>query len=189
MSLDSAYELQERHSEDGHKFFFISEGDQNVLKVVQYNLVEEVDGKKIYNLGFGDYNFANNTIADSASTNNGDAYKVFNTVLSTIPIFFSNYNDHILMVQGSDSRTDFIRHCKRVCRKKCKEDCKNHNRRIKIYQNYLDKNYENLSKDYHFIGATKKDDQLMAVEYYQPYKKYDSVFLFQNKNVLSYHEN
>lgn len=185
MSLENIYKVEERHSDDGHKFFFISEGDQNVLKVVQYTLVEEVNGKKIYNLGFGDYNFANNAITDSTNTNNGDVYKVFNTVLSTIPVFFDNCNDHILMVQGSDSRNEFIQHCKQACTKKCKEECKNHNRRIKIYQNYIDKNYKNLSKEYLFFGGTKKDDQQMAIEYYQPYKKYDSVLLFQNKNVLS----
>jgi hypothetical protein len=35
-------------------------------------------------LGFGDYDLENDKIVDDINTNNGDAFKVFNTVLGTI---------------------------------------------------------------------------------------------------------
>jgi hypothetical protein len=80
------------------------------------------------------------TIVDNLNTNNGDAYKVFKTVLTTIPLFFENYGSGILMVQGSDGRPEFIETCRLTCKKKCTDECKNYNRRINIYRGYADKN-------------------------------------------------
>ncbi len=63
--------------------------------------------KRIFNLGFGDYDINEDKIDDSANTGNGDVYKVLNTVLTTIPKFFDTFHDAMLMVQGSDSKTEF----------------------------------------------------------------------------------
>jgi hypothetical protein len=78
---------------------------------------------------------------DDIHTNNGDVFKVFNTVLITIPMFFENFNNAILMVQGSDGRPAFIENCQSTCRKQYVDACKNFNRRINIYRHYVDRNY------------------------------------------------
>ena len=56
--------------------------------------------------------------------------KVFNTVLNTIPIFFSKYASSCIAVRGSDER------------------------RIRTYCFYVSRNYETLIKDYTFYGIT-----------------------------------
>jgi hypothetical protein len=123
----SVYEIEEQKSERDIKFFFVSKGREDVIKAIQYSFVQELYGKDVYNLGFGDYDLEADTIIDNANTNNGDVYKVFNTVLSTIPIFFVNRKDDILMVLGSDGRPQFIENCRLTCTKKCDSECRNFN--------------------------------------------------------------
>ncbi len=178
-NFENSYELEEEKSEHDLKFFFISKGHQDIIKAIQYSYVQELNSKSVYNIGFGDYDIENDNIIDNVNTNNGDAYKVFNTVLNTIPIFFENYATSILMVQGSDGRPEFMEHCKLTCTKKCNNECKNHNRRINIYKTYVDKNFSTLSIDYHFLGGIKNDDEETFLEPYELQKKYDSVFLFK----------
>ncbi len=180
--LKSIYDLKMDKSENDLKFFFISKGEQDVIKAIQFSFVQKLNGQNIYNLGFGDYDLENDKIVDDINTNNGDAYKVFNTVLSTIPIFFDNFSNEILMVQGSDGRPEFVENCKLNCKKKCVDECKKYNRRINIYRGYIDKNYEDLIIDYQFLGGVKDEEQLTILEPYERYKKYDSVFLFQNNH-------
>ncbi|WP_153796366.1 DUF6934 family protein [Foetidibacter luteolus] len=178
-AIENSYELQEDKSAHYLTFFFISKGFQHVVKVIQYSLVQELKGRNVYNLGFGDYDLENDIIVDSINSNNGDAYKVFNTVLSTIPLFFEKHYNDILMVQGSDGRPEFVEHCRLTCTKKCTVECKNHNRRINIYRGYVDKNYKKLRLDYHFLGGFKNEQRQTILEPYEPYKRYDSVFLFR----------
>jgi hypothetical protein len=45
------------------------------------------------------------TVSDEEVSNNKDHYKVFHTVLNTVPRLFDAYGDIILIAQGSDSRT------------------------------------------------------------------------------------
>jgi hypothetical protein len=180
--MGNAYELETDKSADGLKFFFISKGELDVIKVIQFSFVQQLNGKNVYNLGFGDYDLENDTIVDNVNTNNGDAYKVFNTVLSTIPVFFENYGDGILMVQGSDGRPEFVESCKLACKKKCADECRNYNRRINVYRGYIDKNYEILIVDYQFLGAILDKEQQIILGPYERHKKYDSVFLLK-KNV------
>ncbi|MBZ4187584.1 DUF6934 family protein [Niabella beijingensis] len=179
--LKDIYELQEDKSILNLKFFFISKGRQDVVKVVQYAFVQKLNGRNVYNLGFDDYDLDNDVIIDHINTNNGDAYKVFNTILSTIPGFFKSYDGSILMVQGSDGRPEFPEHCRLTCRKKCLNECKNHNRRITIYRGYINKHYEALTTEYHFFGGKKDQAQHILLEPYERYKTYDSVFIFQKK--------
>ena len=176
-NIEYVYELKEDRSENGLKFFFISKGECDIIKVIQYSFLQELKGKRIYNLGFGDYDLEDDKIVDDINTNNGDHYRVLNTVLSTIPIFFDNFEQDILMVQGSDGSPEFIENCKFTCTKKCSDECRNYNRRINIYRGYIDKHYETLSIGYQFIGGVKNDTQVINLEPYERYKKYDSVFL------------
>ena len=179
------YEVVEEKSETGLKLFFISKGKQKLIKVIHYSFVQELSGKKIYNLGFGDYDLVNDTILDEINTNNGDTYKVFNTVLSTIPLFFENFGNEILMVQGSDGKPGFIEKCMRICKKNCVLECKNYNRRISIYCGYVDRNYDQLNIDYQFFGGLIYEHQETEVEVYKRYKKYDAIFLFKKFNNLA----
>lgn len=187
-NTNNLYELEADKSESGLKFFFISKGEQDIIKAVQFSFVQQLNERNIYNLGFGDYDLDNDKIVDDINTNNGDAYRVFNTVLSTIPIFFESFCNEILMVQGSDGRLEFIEECRLECKKKCVADCKNYNRRINIYLAYINKNYDSLSIDYQFLGGKKIEEQLTILEPYKRYEKYDSIFL-SRKTIISQYEN
>ncbi|TDQ11052.1 DUF6934 family protein [Pedobacter metabolipauper] len=156
MALLSSYEYKESDkSEKGIKYFFISKGKKDVVKAVHYMYNSNIYQQKIYNLGFGDYQLDIDEIDDKVNTNNVDIYKVFNTVLSTVPIFFKAFPGSIIIVQGSDSNPDFHKTCKSTCRKRCEDICKNQNRRIKSYTRYVNKNYDELTKDYAFFGGVK----------------------------------
>ena len=179
--IENLYELTEQKSETDIKYFFISKGREDIIKAIQYSLVQELNGKNVYNLGFGDYDIENDIIIDSANTNNGDAYKVLNTVLSTIPKFFEIYSDDILMVQGSDGRPEFIVNFKLKCIKNCDEECKNFNRRINVYRKYVDKYYDQLILEYQFLGGKKNEKNQTIMEEYVCRKDYDAVFLLKRK--------
>jgi hypothetical protein len=182
-NIENVYDLEQDKSLNGLKFFFVSKGEQDIIKVVQYSFIQVLNGKSIYNLGFGDYDLENDLIVDNINTNNGDVYKVFNTILSTIPIFFKNYSNDVLMILGSDGRPEFLENCKVMCKKKCIDECKNYNRRLKIYRGYVDKNYDKLSADYQFLGGLKNQNLEIFLQPYERHKLYDSVFLFR-KNVI-----
>lgn len=79
---------------------------------MEYAYVQAFAGHPIYNLGFGDYDISSDRLLDESISNNGDHYRIFNTVLSTIPDFFSHYPLATIAVQGSDSKEDYIQRCK-----------------------------------------------------------------------------
>ncbi len=142
------------NSAGGLNFYFVSEGKSNVIKVVNYGFVTNIRGEDIYNLGFGDFDLSAGRLIDNVVTENGDAIKVFNTVLSTVPLFFERFPDDKLIVKGSDSRDGFENDCRPTCRKKCGPDqCRKANQRIRIYRNYVDRNLESLNIDYQFFGG------------------------------------
>lgn len=171
------YKLTADRSQNELKFFFISKGAEDVVKVVQYSFIQHIDGYDVYNLGFGDYNIETDVIVDNITTENGDVYRVFNTVLSTIPHFFKYYPQAILMVQGSDSNQEFLDNCRSFCKRKCEEFCKNFNRRIKLYCSYINKNFDDLEKEYHIVGGIKDSDNQINTEKFIRFKMYDTVFL------------
>jgi hypothetical protein len=179
-TLENVYETREERSGTVIKFFFTSRGQHDFIKIIQYSFVQVLGGRDIYNLGFGDYDAGNGLVIDHINTNNGDAYKIFNTVLLTIPVFFEVYRDAVLMVQGSDGRPEFVKSCKLSCTKKCDEKCKKINRRINIYKRYIDKHYQRLTVDYKFFGGNKDDNEQTTIEEYEPGRQYDIVFLLKN---------
>jgi hypothetical protein len=173
------YEIKEDKSEKGVKYFFISKGKNDIVKAIQYSYITDMSGKNVFNLGFGDYDINLDSIDDSINTDNGDVYRVFNTVLSTIPQFFAAFQNAVLMVQGSDSDNDYIKKCKLTCKKKCTDYCKNQHRRISIYSYYLNKNFETLIEEYTFFGGVRDDTEYIRIEEFIPQKKYDSVFVMK----------
>lgn len=179
MSHQNAYEFQQEKSVKELTFFFISDGIAEIIKIVQYSFVQDFDGISVYNLGFGDYDIVNEMIYDNVNTNNGDAYRVFNTVLNTIPVFFTTYPGSILLVQGSDGRPEFTDNCKLACLKNCKSECKNFNRRLTVYRGYVNKNFRQLVIDYQFFGGKRDNDEAIIMEPYKIQGKYEAVFLLK----------
>jgi hypothetical protein len=164
------------------QYTFISEGTSDIFKVIEYVYVQDFLGKRLYNLGFGDYDVKKGVILDGSISNNGDHYRVFNTVLNTIPIFFENYPNAIMLVRGSDSGPEFVNSCKLTCTKKCSEnECRNSCRRINLYRSYVDRNYDMLMKEYVFLGGRNDIDSHRGIENYEKGIRYDSVFLMKKE--------
>jgi len=178
----NVYELEVAEAEAGLRYFFISQGEQDIIKAIQYSFIQDLHGRKVFNLGFGDYDIGTDKLDDKTDSNNGDHYKVFNTVLSTIPTFFNAFNGAILMVHGSDSTDSFLEICKEKCTKKCENECKNFRRRINLYRRYVNNNYMALINDYQFIGGTLDEDGKTILEHYILHKEYDAVMLYRKNN-------
>jgi hypothetical protein len=106
---NNVYEVNEIKGRNSLQYFFLSTGHKDVIKVVAYDFIEILIDSPLFNLGFGDYLIQTDEIIDSSNTNNGDIYNVFHTVLSTVPMFFELYPNAIIVVQGSDNKTDFCR--------------------------------------------------------------------------------
>ena len=184
---NNIYQTESSVDEVSAKYLFVSRGKTDVIKAIEYQYVQPHNGDGLFNLAFGDYDIETATLNDQVNTNNGDHYAVFNTVLSTIPIFFENNPYATVMVQGSDNSEEFINDCKEKCTKKCKENCKNADRRIKTYRYYVNKNYDDLVRDYEFQGGLKMPDGTILLEHYQKEKEYESVFC--KKRVFLQYEN
>ncbi len=161
------------------QYLFESKGERSIVKAIEYSFVRKLSGRKVYNLGFGDYNEEDGSIIDDVNSNNGDMRKVFSTVLNTVPKFFSEYKESAIWVQGSDSAEDFKSKCEVSCKKKCTDNCKNYNRRIKAYRYYVDRNFVELSKEYIFFGFTNGDNPDFVQ--YVPKNEYVGILVFKKK--------
>lgn len=179
MNLNSnTYYLSENINENNKylRYFFISEGNQSIIKIIDYQFVQDYGDHNIYNLAFGNYNPENDIVVDDANSNNGDAYPVFNTVLSSIPKFFEIFPNEKIIVQGSDNTEDFLNKCRQNCTKKYKDGkCRKFNQRLRIYKNYVDKNYDDLINEYTFYGGYKDELNNSYLEKYIKHKEYFSV--------------
>ncbi len=87
---DHVYEIDLRLAgQDRLQFYFVSSNDEkgDITKVIQYQYVMDLGGRAVFNLGFGDFDLDTRRVSDAVISNNGDPYRIFNTVLSTIPLF------------------------------------------------------------------------------------------------------
>lgn len=159
------------------QYLFESAGQKTLIKAVQYSGFKINGGQIIYNLGFGDYDFETKSISDQQNSNNGDMRRVFNTVLNTVPKFFKDNPGLPIYVQGSDSSDLFEEECRNSCFKKCSV-CKNKNRRIRAYTYFVNKNFEELSKEYIFFGF---DENKKSFVQYVPKNKYIAVLVYKKK--------
>jgi hypothetical protein len=179
---EPVYKLVEDRSNDMIKFYFISKGRDDLIKAIQYNYFRNFKGMKVYNLGFGDYDFKYDDIDDNINTDNGDVYKVFNTVLSSIPRFFSSFPKALMIVQGSDSSVAFREKCRLTCIRKCETVCKKMHRRINIYAGYVNKNYETLKQEYTFYSGVINTDNEMDLIDYIPGVRHQSIVVMKNNS-------
>jgi hypothetical protein len=149
-------------------YYFISEGKESIVKLIRYEYVRQFSNRPLFNLGFGDLDYETGELSDEKISDNEDHYRVFNTVLATIPRLLNEYRDGVVMVRGSDSTPQFIEGCKKVCVKKCGDHlCKKAHRRIRIYGNFLNKHYELLNQEFAFHGAEGMEEDSPT----EPYKK------------------
>ena len=96
------------------QYLFVSEGNSTIIKVIEYSPITTFGERVVYNLGFGDYDEISKTILDDTDSNNGDMYVVFNTVLFTVPLFFTSKPDCVIYVCGSDSDEEFKERAKNI---------------------------------------------------------------------------
>ncbi|MET0466466.1 MAG: hypothetical protein ABW007_25130 [Chitinophagaceae bacterium] len=160
-------------------FTFESIGIEKIPKIIEYSLISRTDEFDIFNLGFGTHSVVEGRILDEDVSNNGDVFKVFNTILSSIPLFFLLEPNALLMIAGSDTGEQYISRCRMSCVKKCDRICRNENRRISLYRKYIEKNYDLLSGTYRFLGSNFLWDEQMTFESFQPNKPYRSLFVKQ----------
>lgn len=180
ISYKLVYELQTQANENTVRHYFVSQGTTDIIKVIQYNKLGEYNGRAVFNLGFGNYDLVTDTINDNDNCNNGDAYQVFNTVLSTIPLFFEKYPDAYLLAMGSDSSPDYPAGCRLQCKKNCPEGtCRNFRRRIKLYQEYVNKHWATLNEVLAFLGGTLNVEGQVETENYVRHRPYDAVLVFK----------
>lgn len=173
------YDTEQTPEEIKTQYLFESVGERTIIKAIEYTPIASMGGRTVYNLGFGDYDEVLGTIVDDINSNNGDIYIVFNTVLSTVPMFFAINEDAVIIVSGSDSHDEFINDCLPTCKKKCVALCKNFQRRIKTYRYYVDKNFEDLSLNYIFFGRNKSKANTFVQ--YIPNHHYDDILVYKKK--------
>lgn len=92
-------------SPETHHYEFFSEGPNGrIRKVVQYQLIDEINN--VFNLAFGDWDEERNMIDDLSKSNNNDRQKVLITVAQTI-IHFLNIHPYaiIIAIGSTKSRT------------------------------------------------------------------------------------
>jgi hypothetical protein len=181
-NIDHRYTPEEAEGVEWLTYLFLSEGknqDEDVFKIIQYEYAREFGHKSVFNLGFGDLDMATGEVNDEAMAGNGDVFKVFNTVLSTVPEFFNKYPGSILLVQGSDGREAFEAACRVDCSRHCGERCHNYNRRMKTYCNYVTKKYDIFNDEFQFLGGMRNADEWFDFEYFVPGKIYDSIMVYQ----------
>lgn len=164
------------------RYYFISKGKTDIVKTIDYQYVGHFNGIPLFNLAFGDYNPETDLISDEEVSNNHDHYKVLHTVLNTIPLLFDTYGDVILMVQGSDSSSEFINKCRNDCKRRCaKGVCKKAHRRINIYTGFINKNFTQLNRSYRFYGG-KWDGNQEFIEPYSIDSRYKTVLVVRKKS-------
>ncbi|PWA10460.1 DUF6934 family protein [Flavobacterium laiguense] len=80
-------------------YSFYSEGQKG--RIQKMFIYSETATAGVYNLAFGDYNEANNSIDDLSISNNGDSLKTLATVASTVYAFTEKYTNAWILATGS----------------------------------------------------------------------------------------
>ncbi|WP_205514466.1 DUF6934 family protein [Longitalea arenae] len=179
-NITHRYDITETADLQSTNFLFFSEGKsgkEDVLKIVQFAYVRDFSNKPIFNLGFGDFDMDTGEINDESMTDNGDVYKIFNTVLSTIPLFFSRNPQAAILVRGSDGRAEFEYKCKQNCPRRCTASCHNFNRRMKLYCNYVSRKHSIFQADYQFLGGIVNSEHWLDLTEFNPGTLYDGIIV------------
>lgn len=190
MTTEHYKTTQYESSPDGAAFGFYSTGKERIGKLVLYTFLDYRNGRLAYNLGFGDYDEKTNTVYDAVNSNNDDMRVVINTVAHTVPAFFEEHPDSIIIVQGSDSDDDelvFEQQCRPDCKKKCGEVCKKAGRRIRTYCWFVNKYFDSITEDYLVFGSYKENKE--RFKQYKPGEDYVSLMVYRKNSLPLQHEN
>ncbi|WP_120519487.1 DUF6934 family protein [Chitinophaga barathri] len=183
MSISSHYAVTRVESfDDKLRFQFQSLGREKLPKAIEFEpMPMRLTGRQVYNLGFGDnVQDGDIEIVDTTVSNNGDVYRVFNTVLNTILVFFQDHPGAAIHVRGSDGLKDYFDRCILNCRKACIVSCKKEGRRMGVYRGFVNKHYDQLIVDYNLLGGTDcHDPPRIDWEYYRIGKPYDVILVFK----------
>lgn len=149
------YQPYEVRQADRLIYTFTSRGKRDIIKVVDYSPIYQFLDNPVYNLAFGDMIGSDNYVySDWENSNNGDMYKIFQTVLSTIPMFFAQYPSAMLYVSGVD-----------MIRKQ-------------LYRRYVNQQYDQLAESYGFYGCYIFDKKIEGIEKYVVGKRYDAIITY-----------
>jgi hypothetical protein len=108
----------------------------------------------------------------------GDIYKVFHTVLSTIPIFLEMHDTAYVIVRASDSDIQFRIDCMKKCSRNCQSGfCRKFERRLKIYRHFVDKYETLLLLNYEILGGVTDIEDFLKFERYKPRFRYDAIMV------------
>ncbi len=178
------YPLVKDAEGDSLRWYFISQGERSIIKVVDYSLISSVEGRPVYNLAFGDIE-EGGFVNDRSRSNNGDIYKIFNTILFTTTLFFDHVPDALVFVSGSDSQEVSELPCRNTCRdKRCKSACRLLHQRINAYSGFVRRNYTALATKYLFLGWPKGKvlDEInpYAFEPFSPQGDYQALMVLQD---------
>lgn len=180
MSNPTAYELERIEDGQNLTFTFLSDRRTQIEKAIRYTRLEIAAERPIYNLGFGNYDPQTLDISDEVIDNNGDAYIVLGTVLSSIPAFFEFNPRAGILVRGSDSHPDFPEKCRPTCRKKCTVACRNAGRRIRTYCRYVSNNHDAIVAEYDVYGIAPEGLANVA-EPFMRNSLYEAILLYRRE--------
>jgi hypothetical protein len=179
-NIEYSYRVDEINEGLNVNYIFISNGPNGYkVKVVQYEFLKYIDGKPVFNLGFGDFDPESNNITDTTLTNYGDVYKIFNTVLNTILPFYEKYPNAFIFVEGSDNTEEFKVNCKANCVRDCIESCHFFNRTMRLYCKEVSRKFEFYASTHQFLGGMRNKIGWFDFEDFIRFKLYDSIMVFQ----------
>lgn len=126
--------IENQNSVNRLMFAFVSKGKTDINKLIVYSkiihpiTVPSIGPMTVFNLAFGDQIKGSFDIDHLVRSNNGDMHQVYNTVMSTVPIFYELYPDTCIFLTGSDQT------------------------RKNIYCRYVSRHFATFSEDYTFFG-------------------------------------
>ena len=110
--------------DDAQTFDFESIGKHTIKKKILY---QNTSRKPFYNLALVDV-LDDDSFDDTIESRNGDMEKILATVVNTLPIFFEQFPEAIVLFKGSDER------------------------RTRLYQIIINKEMDGISHTFTFLG-------------------------------------
>jgi hypothetical protein len=91
-----------------HQYWFVSVGKRNVIKCVQFSLLDSYT--KVYNLSLMDWDADSGALLDDVVTDNGDTAKILKTVAICVSMFLQmEKSSKVYFVGNSPSRNRLYR--------------------------------------------------------------------------------
>lgn len=82
-------------------FEFYSKGPNGSIKKVIRLSPRNINGTTYFNIGFGDYHDATNSVSDQTISNNGDTNRILATIAQAVLDFMEYYPDMMVYAVGS----------------------------------------------------------------------------------------